>query len=912
MDKSLWEALKPILETVMALDPAERDIYLKTACSDNLRMYEEALNLLANESPATFELSQAIRVSQTESIYKEGQVLGHYKLLKEIGSGGMGTVFLAERTDGEYDLKVAVKILQDGRSSESLIRKLRNERQILANLKHSNIVNILDGGSTDQGLPFIVMEYVEGIQITDYIEANNLNLDDKLHLFQKLCEVISFAHQKLIIHRDIKPSNILISQNNEIKLLDFGIAQILNQQGQSFQETQQLFITPDYASPEHIRGQPLTISSEVYSLGILLYQILTGGNPFKSGQKSLSEVMEMVCEYNPPPPSKCISKVNPKLQGDIDNICMKALRKDPKERYQSVDQLSEDIARYFHHIPVKATKDQWSYRAKKFMARNKSYLISGVIIFLISLAGLLSSLYQAGEAKAMFNDLRGLTGSMLFEFYDGVANLEGATSIKELVVSKTITYLEKMESRNSGNPELMNDVSDGYQRLGNVQGNSYYANMGLTDDAFKSYSKAVSISERLVTKYSTNQKYLFSLARAYLGFGDMLYTFNRLDTTLLIYQKGNLILLKLSEDYPDSLNYRLALSLSFSRIGDVSGMHGYPNLGNTSMAIYSYNKSIDILDHLVKMVPDNIVFRNSLAASLSMLSNLYTVSGKFAEAIETGYKSVSSFEDLLLKEPNNYLRVASSLQAKNAMREPLTELMRTEEAHILLKEVESQLLKSQRLDPENKLTQANLAANHNSIGRVLIEKGDHENSIIELNKANALYTKDSENNNETLRNIGLNLEFMGNSYLENKEYNEARKKYEEALALYQKSDPESINITQIQKNICLLFLNERQSAVLSQHQKDLQVLENKFREDTLNIRNVVFLSEYYANTARALALHRNSGPERTELNDPCYYYRRSLEFTDLLKSKRVLSPLRSKRRDELIKTLSSLNCVHAN
>ena len=907
MDKSLWEQLKPILEIALTLDPSDRDAYLKTACSGNLNLYDAALNLLANESPVTFELSQAIRVSQVESAYHEGQILGHYKLIEEIGRGGMGTVFLAERTDGEYDQRVAIKILQVGRSSDSLIQKLRNERQILANLKHPNIVNILDGGTSDQGIPFIVMEYVDGTMITDYIEEHNLNLQQKLNLFQKLCEVISFAHQKLIIHRDIKPSNILISQSGEIKLLDFGIAKILNQQGQSFQETQQLFITPDYASPEHIKGQHLTISSEVYSLGILFYQILTGVNPFKSEKKNLSEVMEMICEFNPLPPSKRFEKTKNKLKGDIDNICLKALRKDAKERYHSVDHFSQDIDRYLQHIPVTATKDQWSYRAKKFVSRNRNYILSGLSIFTITLAGLFSSLYQAGEAKAMFNDLRGLTGSMLFEFYDGISSLEGATQAKEMIVSKTITYLEKMENRNSGNHDLMNDVSDGYQRLGNIQGNSYYANMGLSDDALKSFEKAVTISENLVTKYPTNQKYLFSLSQAFLGLGDVLYTLNELDSALLRYKKSNHLLLGLTEKYPDSLNYVLALSESFNRIGDVSGMYGYSNLGNTAMAISSYNQSIDILEKLVVKAPDNTIFRNSLALSLAMLSNLYTVTGKFDEAIGAGYKSVSSFEALLEQDPHNYLRKTNILVTKNAMREPLSEVLRLDEALTLLKGVESNLLESQKIDPENIHIQSNLAINYNALGRVLSEKGQYENAALEFQKAyilNQSLVKNSENNMEQWQNLGFTLEFMGNNYLENNQFSEAIQKYDEAVALYKKIDTGLINIVMIKKNVCRIHLGEIQSVLLQQHQKELLNLENKSKADTLNIRNVVFLSEFYGYTARAMMKKHSVGSANGELYDPCYYFRRSLEFTDILKSKNALSPLRERKRDALIKAFS--------
>ncbi len=904
MEKSVWAQLKPILEKALTLDPENKEAYLKEACSGDPKLHAEAIRMLANESELTFEWPPAFWFAGKASTCQEGQLLGRYKLIKEIGRGGMGTVFLAERVDGEYDQKVAIKILQDGRTSAALVQKLRNERQILASLKHPNIVNILDGGSTDQGIPFIVMEYVDGKSITDYIEEQQLGLNQKLHLFQKLCDVISFAHQKLIIHRDIKPSNILITRSGEIKLLDFGIAKILNTQDQTFQETQQLFITPEYASPEHIKGQPLGMSSEVYSLGILFYQILTGINPFTTTSGSLSSWLEVICEYNPPPPSKQIQKINPKLDSDLDHICLKALRKDPKERYHSVDHFSQDIARYLSHLPVIATRGQWPYRAKKFALRNRTFILSGLAILLTILAGLFSSLYQAGMAKAMFNDLRSLTGSMLFEFYDGVASLEGTTAVKELVISRAITYLEKLESRNSGNPELMNEVSDGYQRLGNIQGNSYVANMGKTGDAYISYSKAVRISESLVIKNSTNQKYAFSLSQAYLGLGDIMYTLGRLDTTLVLYQKSNHLLSELSDKHPDSLKYRLALSESFNRIGDVSGMYGYSNLGNTSMAISSYHKSIEILEKGLAREPGNAAFRNALAVSLSMLASLYTVTGKHLEAIDAGYQSVFSFEALLEKDPNNYVKLANILQTKNAMREPLTETMRMDEALRLLKEVELRLLESLRLDPQNKHTQENLAINYNAIGRILTEMGEFEKASGEHQKAHAIL-KDYGNNLGMGRNLGLTLEFMGNAHFENKEYQIAVNKYEEAMALYKVTDSGLIHVVQIKINLCRLYMKDRPGSLLQDHLNALLALEKQSREDTLNIRYVVFLSEYYDKTARALSLNRNRRSKTETIHDPCYYYRRSLELSGRLMSKNVLSPLQLKKRNELIKSFAA-------
>ncbi len=905
MDKLLWQQLKPILEVALSLNGFERDDYLSNACIGNANLYNEALKLLANESAETLSLTNTIQDFNALPTFKNGQQIGHYKLIEELGSGGMGAVFLAERTDGEYDQKVAVKILQNGRSSELLIQKLRNERQILANLKHTNIVNILDGGTTEYGIPYIVMEYVDGTIITDYIEEKKLTIRQKLKLFQKLCDVIIYAHQKLIIHRDIKPSNILISKTGEIKLLDFGIAKILDEQGLSTQDTQQSFITPDYASPEHIKGLPLTISSEVYGLGILLYEILAGFNPFKFGNKSIEDAIRTTCEYNPPPPSKSTKNVNYELKGDIDNICMKALYKDPKDRYLTVDYLSQDIERYFNNEPVKATKDKWWYRTKKFIKRNKSYLITGICIFAITLAGLFSSLHQAKKTKVMFTDLRGLTSTMLFDFYDGIANIEGTTEVKEMVVSKTIAYLNKMEKDNADNPDLMNDISDGYQRLGNIQGNSYFGNMGLSEDAFKSYIKAVKISEKLVAKNPNNQKYIFSLSQAYIGIGDINYTLSKLDTALIHYEKGYSILQKLANQYTDSLHYYWALSNACERIGDVSGMYGYPNLGNTSKAVSSYTEMANILEKIVTKEPKNARYRSSYATAQLMLGNLFNVLGRFNEAINSEYKAITAFDTLLINDPNNYNKITSLLNAKNTLREPLTELMKYDEALLLLTEVNLRLNKSMQADPNNSQVQSNLANNYNSLGRVLNEKGFFNEAMKAFEKSkiiNQQLLKNEATNMEVLRNLGFTIEFMGDNYFYTNKYSEAKQKYNEAISIYVKIDTGLINFTQIKKNICKIYLKENNQALLLQHKNNLMKLEKESMNDTLNIRNIALLSEVYANTAIAIATSKNA-VTTNDLYNPCYYYNLSKKFTDMLKLRNAFSPLRMKKAEVWKKVL---------
>ncbi|MBP6794897.1 MAG: tetratricopeptide repeat protein, partial [Saprospiraceae bacterium] len=288
---------------------------------------------------------------------------------------------------------------------------------------------------------------------------------------------------------------------------------------------------------------------------------------------------------------------------------------------------------------------------------------------------------------------------------------------------------------------------------------------------------------------------------------------------------------------------------------------------------------------------------------------LYTVTGNYIEAIDKGYKSVASFEALLSHEPNNYLNMTHNLLAKNALREPLTEVLRPGEALALLKDVELHLLESQRMDPPNKHIKTNLAINYNAMGRVLSENGDYANAIKAFQNAYALsqeMIKADVDNAEIVRSTGFTLEFMGDAYLANEKYAEAKIKYTEAISLYQKTDPGLINVAQIKINICRLYLKEKQNELLNQHQKELLALENNSLQDTLNIRNIVFLSEFYANTA--LALNLNRGSDTSLLKDPCYYYRRSLDFSDRLKLKKSLSPLRMKNRTKLINALPS--CAH--
>jgi hypothetical protein len=350
----------------------------------------------------------------------------------------MGVVYLAVRADDEFNKQVAIKLVQPG-PHKDLLRRFRRERQILANLDHPNITRLLDGDTTDQGVPFLVMEYVAGTPITEYCDAHKLAITERLKLFRNVCTVVQYAHQNLIIHRDLKPSNILITVDGTVKLLDFGIAKLLAADAalMALEKTTGVpLMTPEYASPEQIQGNPVTTASDVYALGIVLYELLTGHYPYCFKDCSLPEIMRVICEQEPVPPSRVIGnvevrtvatgklpirlspetvsqmregrpeKLRARLRGDLNDIALMALRKDPQQRYRSVEQFSKDIRRHLTGQPVLARKATFVYRAGKFIQRYKTGAAVALILLLTLLGGILATMRQASIARQEARDKR--------------------------------------------------------------------------------------------------------------------------------------------------------------------------------------------------------------------------------------------------------------------------------------------------------------------------------------------------------------------------------------------------------------------------------------------------------------------------------------------------------------------------
>ncbi len=454
--------LKALFEAALAREPSQRASFLAQNClDDSLRRQVEKLLVndqeagsflsdpvlnpripapqqtsearTADESPG-FKAGSGQLLATATSLEEDpmaGRQLGVYKLVRRVGQGGMAAVYLAVRADGEFRQQVAIKLIRSGLDSGEVLRRFRNERQTLAGLDHPNIVKLLDGGSTPEGLPYLVMDYVEGSPIDEYRDRHKLGVEERLGLFGQVCEAVEHAHQKRVIHRDLKPSNILVTADGVPKLLDFGIAKVLNPQGSEqglLTHTGTRCMTPAYASPEQVRGKSVTPASDIYSLGVVLYELLSGHRPYRLKEHTPAEVERAICEQEPEPPSTAVSRVGRetlgsadlgfksaafslfsgdepqslksktprydgvtktpelvsetregqpeklrrRLRGDLDNIVLKALQKEPERRYGSVEEFAQDIDRHLWHLPVKARRSTLAYRASKFVQRHKT------------------------------------------------------------------------------------------------------------------------------------------------------------------------------------------------------------------------------------------------------------------------------------------------------------------------------------------------------------------------------------------------------------------------------------------------------------------------------------------------------------------------------------------------------------
>jgi len=534
MTPERWQQIESIRQRALELAPEYRCAFLEQACEgdESLRREVEAL-INGGERAGTFveaaDNAAATRLfAANHSHLTPEKTIGPYKLIRELGHGGMGAVYLAVRADDQYRKRVAIKLIRRGMDTEEILSRFRHERQILASLDHPNIARLLHGDMTDEGLPYFVMEYVEGLPLDKFCDQKKLSTTERLKLFLKVCAAVHYAHQNLVVHRDLKPSNIFVTADGEPKLLDFGIAKLLNPElyGQTLAPTAvaKRPMTPDYASPEQVLGQKITTASDVYTLGVLLYELLTGHRPyrFKSGERK--ELERAVCDQEPEKPSTAINrtekrpagdgstlaitpefvsrtregepdKLRRKLMGDLDNVVLMAMRKEPERRYASVEQFAEDIRRHLDGRPVIARQNTFGYRAGKFVRRRKVGVMIGTAFALLIIASAVAILVQsfrvarqrdiAAHERVKAERVSGFLAD-IFKVSDPSEARGNSLTAREILDKGA----ERVERELGDQPEVQATLLD---TIG-----AAYRSLGLYDKAIPILEKSVAIRRRVL------------------------------------------------------------------------------------------------------------------------------------------------------------------------------------------------------------------------------------------------------------------------------------------------------------------------------------------------------------------------------------------------------------------------------
>ena len=768
MTPERWQHVKQVLAAALELDPTERSAYLDRSYAADASLRVDIEPLLASEQrlrekflDRTDLAAAAAAVISPDENFWVGRRVGPYKVVAQIGMGGMGEVYSAFRAD-DYQKVVALKFVRAGQYSGEVFNRFKNERQILAGLDHPNLAKLLDGGTSEEGMPYFVMELIDGQPITEYCNQHQLAIRDRLKLFLQVCAGVHYAHQHLIIHRDIKPGNILVTAEGIPKLLDFGIAKIV-ESGQSADApdatlTSFRILTPRYASPEQIKGEAMTIATDVYSLGVVMYELLTGRSPYELVNGNTQEFAQEVCDKEPQKPSLAVlrspaagdgnpenrpgafrqishEKVSKQLRGDIDNIVLMALRKEPSRRYKSANDLHEDILRHLENIPVHARNDSVWYRTTKFVARHKAGVAASAFVLVALLAGLIITLHEArvaqkerARAERRFNDVRKLANSLMFEVHDSIRDLPGTLPARKLLVNRAQEYLDSLSQEAGGDASLQRELAAAYDRVGDLLGYTGAANLGDYPGALQSYEKALSIRESSLVAHPDDRQMQLDLLNDYFRLSFVLVDTGQYPKALAHLQNGLTLAQRTAKVRSEPI-FTDFLAGFYWQTGNV-----LMRSGDYSHALENYRQGISIREPLLRNA-NTPVIRTHLAADYAGLAGAMSATGDFSDALDDSKKAAEILEELSSSDPNNATLQEYLGEADDRVASILLKLHQLGPSLAYYNKSLVVFIKLRGADPANSLARDNAGLAEVAIGDVLIQQKQIDAAIPHVHNA---------------------------------------------------------------------------------------------------------------------------------------------------------------------------------
>ncbi|HEU4623778.1 MAG TPA: serine/threonine-protein kinase, partial [Steroidobacteraceae bacterium] len=693
LDAARWQRVKEVFAAALERDAASRASYLDEACGGDTDLRAEIDSLIAAhettedfiEKPAA---QRALGIQDAPERSWIGRRIGGYRIVEEVGRGGMSEVYKAIRDDDEYHKEVAVKVLRQGYDTRSLLKRFKAEVQILARLDHPNIARLLDAGSTEEGLPYLVMDYIQGRPIDEYASVKKLDLTGRLALFRKLCGAVQYVHQHLMVHGDLKCNNVLVTEEGAVKLLDFGIARLLNPTAPGVnvpdaKATSFIALTPEYASPEQVRGGSITTASDVYSLGVMLYRLLTSTLPHRIRGDFSYELAKQILESDAKPPSVAAAEqvaaarrelaaaggkdetaeriatefdgFARQLRGDLDNIVLMALEKNPAKRYPSVEAFEADIRRHLEGFPVNARSAGVAYRALKFAGRHRTGLAAVSLLIITLVGGIAATAWQARVANAErlraekhFDEVRKLANVFMFDIHGAIANLPGATRARQMLVENSLKYLAALSAESGNQPDLQRELASAYEKVGDIQGRYGEVTVGNTPGAIESYRKALALREELLKANPGDEDIQRELLRNEGKLGDISLQIGDPKQALEHARRAATLAEQIARRNRTEIGDQRNLANAYLSQGWYLAKGGDPERGLIIM-----QRAIALYEGLVDVDPKDITTRRALAIACGRTGEILVDRARFEEAMRVREKGLAVIRSILEEDPLN-------------------------------------------------------------------------------------------------------------------------------------------------------------------------------------------------------------------------------------------------------------------